>query len=102
MEPIFKVGEKVRVKERVDNKYAYRYSFEDTMAELSGKTFTISRAVPDRYGKKYSIPDDNTLYFLEEDTMGYAWSSGMLERISEISSDFLIKPRKKLVLNFKI
>lgn len=102
MEPIFKAGEKVRVKKRVGDSRDYRYTFSDTMAELSGKTFTISRVVPNRYGKEYSIPDDNTLYFLKEDTIGYAWSSGMLEKISEISSDSLIKPRKKLVLNFKV
>lgn len=107
MEPIFKVGEKVRVKKRVGNRSSYKYSFEDNMARLVGNVFTIRIAFPDHCQTKCVVPDDNALYYLEE--VSYAWSSGMLEKVSENSSDFLtnspkslVKPRKKLVLNFKV
>ena len=49
MEPIFKVGEKVRVKRRIGNSNDYKYTFVDDMAELSGKIFTINSYVFSRY-----------------------------------------------------
>lgn len=108
MEPIFKVGDKVRVKRRVGNRSSYKYSFEDNMAKLVGKTFTIREVFPNHCRTKCVVPDDDALYCLKE-VGPYAWSSGMLEKITENPSDFLtdspkslVKPRKKLVLNFKV
>lgn len=102
MEPIFKIEEKVRVKRRVGDSHDYKYSFTDNMARLAGKTFTIIGVRPNISIIKCKYPDDNALYILKEDKDGYSWASSMLEKISEISSDSLIKPRKKLVLNFKV
>lgn len=108
MEPIFKVGDKVKVKRRVGARGDYKYTFTDEMARLAGKIFTIRLVIPDHCRVRCNIPDDNTLYYLKE-INSYPWSSGMLEKVSENSSDFLtnspkslVKPRKKLVLNFKV
>lgn len=109
MKPIFKVGEKVRVKRRVGNNHDYKYSFEDNMARLAGNVFTISDVLPNHCQTKFKIPDDGALYHLKGINLYYAWASSMLEKVSETSSDFLtnslkslVKPRKKLVLNFKV
>jgi hypothetical protein len=107
MEPIFKVGDEVKIKRRVGNRSNYKYSFEDNMAKLVGNVFTISSILPDHCQTKCIVPDDDALYHLKN--VPYAWSSGMLEKVSENSSDFLanppkslVKSRKKLVLNFKV
>lgn len=63
MEPIFKVGEKVRVKRRIGYEHAYRYSFTNNMAKLVGNVFTISRVFPDHCQTKCVVPDDNALYY---------------------------------------
>ena len=102
MESIFKVGEKVRVKKRVGNSNDYKYVFTNGMTELSGKIFTISAIVHDHNFLKCKYSDDNARYILKEDKDKYSWASSMLEKISETSSDSLIKPSKKLVLNFKV
>lgn len=102
MEPIFKVGEKVRIKIRTDNEGDYKFGFTSSMNKYSGEIFTIKEVYPEYCLKEYKISDDNAKYVLKEDKDEYSWSSSMLDRISEISSDSLIKPRKKLVLNFKI
>lgn len=108
MEPIFKVGEKVRVKRRIGDNSDYKYGFTDNMTKLVGNVFTISSVTPDHCRIKCNIPDDNALYCLKE-VDSHVWASGMLEKVSETSSDFLtnspkslVKPRKKLVLNFKV
>lgn len=37
MEPLFKVGDKVRVKRKVGSEDDYKFSFVDEMAALAGK-----------------------------------------------------------------
>lgn len=113
MEPLFKVGDVVRIKERIGNGGDYKYSFVDEMANLSGKEFTIKEIIPDDYNGKCTIPDDNARYSLYGNW--HAWSSGMLELVSreEESTRYQSKPdneplkitiskKNKLKLNFKL
>lgn len=101
MEPIFKVGERVRVKKRIDSE-SYKYSFTDSMAQLSGQVFTIEQVVPNNnMNTGFSIPDDCALYILKEDRKNWSWSSGMLERADGITP-ISIKSNKQIKLNFKL
>lgn len=98
MEPLFKVGEKVRVKRRVGSKDDYKFSFVDEMAALAGKELTIERVLPDKNDSKKPVPDDNALYYMQES--GYSWSSGMLERVS--NSSITVGNNKGVKLDFNI
>lgn len=101
MEPIFKVGDRVRVKKRIDDK-SYKYSFTYDMAQLSGQVFTIEQVVPNNnMSTDYSIPDDCALYRLKEDGRNWSWSSGMLERADGITP-ISIKSNKQVKLNFNL
>lgn len=98
MEPLFKVGDKVRVKRRVGSKDDYKFSFVDEMAALAGKELTIERVLPDRDYSKKPVPDDNALYYMQGS--GYSWSSGMLEKVP--SSSITIGNNKRVKLSFNI
>lgn len=98
MEPLFKVGEKVRVRRRVGCKDDYKFSFSDEMAALAGKELTIERVLPDRNIFKKPVPDDNALYYMQESC--YSWSSGMLERVS--NSSITVGNNKGVKLDFNI
>lgn len=113
MEPLFKVGDVVRVKERIGDKADYKYSFVDEMANLSGKEFTVKEVGPDNYNEKFTIPDDNARYTLSGNW--YTWSSGMLELVSRKeestryqsktendSFKITLSKKNKLKLNFKL
>lgn len=98
MEPLFKVGDKVRVKRRVGSKDDYKFSFVDEMVALACKELTIERVLPDRNISKKPVPDDNALYYMQES--GYSWSSGMLEKVS--SSSITLGNNKGVRLDFNI
>lgn len=113
MEPLFKVGDKVRVKERIGSKDDYKYSFIDEMAALAGEVLTIERILPDRNTSEKPVPDDNALYYMKESD--YSWSSGMLEKAPSSSitvgnyhsskssaSSIALKKTNKVTLNFNI
>lgn len=98
MEPLFKVGEKVRVKRRVGSKDDYKFHFIDEMAALAGKELTIERVIPNINDSIKPVPDDNASYYMQEN--GYSWSSGMLEKVS--SSSITIGNNKGVKLDFNI
>lgn len=113
MEPLFKVGDIVRVKKRIGQGDNYRYYFVDEMADLSGQVFSIEEVQPNYNDSKCEISDDNAAYKLEG--IAYTWSSGMLELVSreEESTRYQSKPdneplkitiskKNKLKLNFKL
>lgn len=102
MEPIFKVGDEVRVKNRIPNK-SYKYSFTEGMAKLSGKVFVIEEVRPNwNSDSDFDIPDDCALYKLKGDNDSWSWSSGMLELVRGDTLSLKSKSKSKLKLNFKL
>lgn len=81
----FKVGDKVKISERVGNKDDYPYAFTDSMEALKGNIFTIEKISPTlgHNSRKYSNGDPNQ-YNLKES--GYCWHSSMFERVSQDSA----------------
>lgn len=100
MEPLFKVGEKVRIKKRTGKEDDYKYSFTNTMSRLAGEIFTIKEVEADYDVEVKVIPDDDALYTLLEDNNKMGWASSMLEKVSD--SNLLLKKRNKVHLNFNI
>lgn len=86
MEPIFKVGDKVRVKKREYDVCAYKHQFIDKMAELSGKIYTIAQVYPNNLLNTYQVKDDCTTYILKEKPY-FLWSSGMLEIVEKVEEN---------------
>lgn len=82
MKAKFKVGDKVRVLPRTGKPNDYRFSYEDGMCCLAGKTFTIEYL--DTAGNSnYPIPDDGYVYKLKEDIKHWNWNSSMLELVED-------------------
>ena len=83
MEPIFAVGEKVRVTEREFGSYAYKYNYTDEMSDaFEGKIVTISHVNPNYSNQECEVEDDQASYHIIEDHGNYRWSSGMFDKIS--------------------
>lgn len=80
MEPIFKLGEKVRVVKKEKNSFSYKYGFEVTMEDFSDKIVTIEKVIPDYNTNVCEIPDDNALYRIKEDNIKFEWASSMFEK----------------------
>lgn len=113
MEPLFKVGDIVRVKERTKYKGDYKFVFSDKMSLQSGKVFTILTVKDNFRTDSYAVPDDNALYRLKDDPTQSNWSSGMLELVSgetyvtpsNLDKDtfkITLTKKNKLKLNFKL
>jgi len=82
MTPIFVVGEKVRVTDRVYNGDNYKYQYTDEMCDkFEGKLVTIKTVVPNNYTVERKVKDDNAAYYIEEDNGYFTWSSGMFDKI---------------------
>ena len=87
MKPLFKVGQKVTIKNRgKDAPKDYPFSFVDSMVEYSGRKVTIKSvslngAQPRR---KYSDYHDGCQYFLLEDSGRCMWSSSMFKETYEL------------------
>lgn len=107
MEPLYKVGDKVRIVEKIYPTTHYRCGFTDDMSKLSGRTFTI-RSVREYSGKtKYDIPDDHYIYSLDEDiAKEYLWVSSMFEPVNTINvfghGCIHLSKNNKVKLNFKL
>ena len=103
MEPLYKEGDKVRVKERIGKDTDYRFSFVDEMDEpYRGKIVTIVSVEPIITDYSYYYPDDRYKYQIKEDGQRYNWASSMFEPISE-SSDTPLKIKvhtKHIKFNF--
>lgn len=82
MEPLFKVGDKVRIVERRLPSYSYKYGFSDEMARLEGNIYTISSITEKDNTLYLPIHDDDCRYKLSEYPARYfTWSSGMFEAV---------------------
>ena len=106
MEPLYKVGDKVRIVERIYPEFDYRCAFMDSMSELAGKIFTVY-SVKEGTNITFNIPDDGHIYKLKGgDCEGYLWSSSMLEPINVDntynSSCIRLSKNNKVKLNFKL
>lgn len=104
MEPIYKIGDQVKIAERTGSYGNYRFGFSDVMARYAGQIFTIGDVRPACQDATFHIKDDCYKYKLigiDE----YIWASSMLEpvdtdTISE-QSKLNIKVRNmKYKLNF--
>lgn len=87
MEPLFKVGDKVRiVKKRLDTR-DYKYAFTDEMAKLAGNVYTISSIIKYDNTLRYPVYDDDCKYgLLEFPASVFTWSSGMFEAVNETNT----------------
>ena len=86
-EPLFKVGQFVRIKKREGDEDDYKYSFTDDMAAFEGDICVINRVRPNFSPHESKQSDDNALYGLSGHNKGnndpsrYNWASSMLEAI---------------------
>lgn len=84
MEPLFKVGDlvRVRVRERTNHYKDYPCCFLDEMTKHSGQIFRIRDVRPNAYSNDdHILKGDEAIYLLDEDGHGWKWSSPMLEKI---------------------
>lgn len=80
----YKVGDKVRIKEREGKSIDYPCYFVDEMCQQKGKIFTIkniSELSSSRHVKRKFYNGDNHFYLFEEN--GYTWHSSMFEPVIE-------------------
>lgn len=95
MKPLFKVGDKVVVINRVHNDSDYKFNFTDDMLNLKGIVFTIETVYENFDRTEYFVKDDWALYKLKEDGHSFSWSSGMLN-LAEPSSNKTLKIKEKM------
>lgn len=75
MEPLYKVGDKVKVIARKARASDYRFGFLNTMCVYAGQIVTIaSVSTPPKSG---TFQDDGYLYKILEDKENYWWASSM-------------------------
>lgn len=106
MEPLYKVGDKVRIVERVYPCSDYRCEFTDNMSELAGKIFTVY-SIEGSANTVFNAPDDGHVYKLKGGACEpYIWSSSMLESANVDntcnSSGIHLSKSNKVKLNFKL
>jgi hypothetical protein len=95
MEPIFKVGDKVIVLDRIYKEIDYKFNFTDDMLSLKGIIFTIETVFENFDRTECFVKDDCALYKLKEDSQSFSWSSGMLMK-AESSSNKTFKIKEKI------
>jgi len=81
----YKVGDKVRIKEREGKAVDYPYFFLDEMRQQKGKTFTIekiAKEVDPQERRKFYNGDDHW-YLFKEDLNRFRWHSSMFEPVLE-------------------
>lgn len=88
----FKIGDTVRIKERVYPEDDYPLCFVDQMAEQAGKTFTIKDIKPIAHTNPFDYRDEGggDIYYYVLDGTPYHWTSNMFELVKRAS------PKKKL------
>lgn len=76
--PIFKVGDRVQIKEHLDTIKPFPYGFVSRMKELEKTTSSIEKVICDYAGRKiYNLGDDGCKYCVS----GFVWSSLALTTI---------------------
>lgn len=89
-EPLFNVGDIVRVVKRTGKESDYKYSYTDTMSGCEGQIFRVLRVYPDHNEDTCKISDDNAMYKigsvgdLQENE--FSWASSMLELVKDQAS----------------
>lgn len=82
MDPLYKVGDQVIVKDKYDNgcnSSSYKFYFTGSMKrDFGGKVCTI-KSIRESVPVRREIPDDGYLYHLVEDNNLYNWASSMFE-----------------------
>lgn len=82
--PMFKVGDKVRIKPRVGEAYEYQCYYDDRMNNLTGKEFTITEVRYSRY-EDYEYPTwDKSVYSLNGEASSFIWTVEMLKKVETI------------------
>ena len=84
MEPLFEVGEKVRVTEREFESWEYKFEYTGEMCDrFEGKIVTIKQVYPNTSDAEHEVEDDCAAYHIEEDDGRFTWSSGMFDKIPQ-------------------
>ena len=106
MEPKFKVGDKVLIKNLKNLSsldYKVPFSINEAMWEYSGKKAKIIEVSANTYGlESYSdlpphVSLDRAKYVLDIDERKWSWSLPMLSSIDERDSSILISVKKKVI-----
>ena len=87
MKPLFKIGQKVTIKNRgKDSPADYPFSYVNGMVEYSGRKMTVGSILLNKVQprRKYSDYHDGCQYFLLEDSGSYMWSSSMFKETYEL------------------
>lgn len=99
MEPLYKVGDKVRIKSKYDpgkNEESYYHAFlrYQMLIPFGGKVYTIKEVVRRKYERPSKIPDDGYQYYLVE--IPWTWSSSMFEEKVVDKQNIIMKPLYKV------
>lgn len=88
--PLYKVGDKVRIKKRIGSAGDYPNSFTDSMTERAGEVFTIENisASPYLSHKSRKYPGDCYDYYLKD--IGYTWASSMFEPVDKPTDEPIV------------
>lgn len=84
-EPLFKVGQFVRIKKREGDGDDYKYCFTDDMTAFEGDVCVITNVIPNDLSGEREQKDDNARYSLKgqdkenDSPSNYNWASSMLE-----------------------
>lgn len=98
MTPLFKVGQKVRIKKREGKDDDYKYSFVDDMANMAGQIVTVTEVMPAFSHESRKYADDCAKYYI--DIGSWSWASSMLEPIEEGIT--FNRKKNHYKLNFKL
>lgn len=97
MEPIFKVGEKVRVTKRKFDNSDYKYGYVNEMRDrFEGRIVTICHVNPNVLMGNYRVKDDCARYIIEEDRDKFSWSSGMFDKLPQSSKENVTDKNKDI------
>lgn len=116
-EPLFRIGDEVRIKPREGDSSDYRFSYADSMTRYAGLWALITSVVPANTAYSHYVrKDDGFKYKLNIGDADYNWASSMLEPIG-VNPDIInpntipkgiekvinikLKPVEKIKFNFK-
>ena len=103
MEPLYKVGDKVKIITRKTCSGDYRFGFVDDMSNRAGEIVTIKSVEPTTTSLHIIIEDDGYKYKIVEDRGQYCWASSMFSPLfSDTPKTIKIKVKtNQLKFNFK-
>ena len=101
-EPLFKVGQFVRIKKREGDEGDYKYSFTDDMTAFEGDICVITDVVPNNMSGERKQKDDDAKYYLkgrdkEDDSpSSYSWASSMLEAVESPEPSYKVGQKVRI------